>query len=267
MLRQEQNAGEKAVSAAYVRVTPEELAAAITRLEAHKDSTQRRLESTVAIGEVVQQLGLDATPEEVLAEVHAGRTLPSKRLSAKERLNLYVAAGALVIAFAIFPISRYFAGHPSYDVTTVSTASLVPVSGSQPSHIFLDPNLLVGEVSGKVVMLSEVGDNQPVHCTFDGSALAFGSYSPNIVPNSWTLIKHGGQVYVRGRVQAMSAKVLSRDGAEVLSASPNVSADGLATPITMPLKDFDAVPNTDITNTYMFHAQNIHLDKHAWEKW
>ena len=69
MLKHEENAETPARSAAQVRVTPEELAAAITRLEAR----QGGLDGTIPLGEAVQELGLNTTPEELLREIEAGR--------------------------------------------------------------------------------------------------------------------------------------------------------------------------------------------------
>ena len=59
--------------AAQVRVTPEELAAALNALEAGKQETARHLEGTVPIGEVVSGMNLEATPEEIWAQVQKQR--------------------------------------------------------------------------------------------------------------------------------------------------------------------------------------------------
>lgn len=62
-------------SAAQVRVTPEELAAAVTALQIRKEGQP----GTIAIGDAVEELGLDVTPEEVLAEVQARRQAKPKK--------------------------------------------------------------------------------------------------------------------------------------------------------------------------------------------
>ncbi len=59
--------------AAQIRVTSEELAQAINALEASKDEAARRLAGTVPIGQVVAELKLEATPEEVWAQVQKQR--------------------------------------------------------------------------------------------------------------------------------------------------------------------------------------------------
>ncbi len=61
-------------SAAQIRVTPEELAAALNALEAGKLEAARHLAGTVPIGEVVSEMNLEATPEEIWAQVQRQRT-------------------------------------------------------------------------------------------------------------------------------------------------------------------------------------------------
>ncbi len=74
MLRQEDpHPNSDTASAAQTRVTPEELAHAIASLEARKLDEVRLQENTIPIGQAVRELNLDATPEEVLAEVRAQR--------------------------------------------------------------------------------------------------------------------------------------------------------------------------------------------------
>jgi len=61
------------IPAAQIRVTSEELTQAINALEASRDEAARHLAGTVSIGEVVQELKLEATPEEVWAQVQKQR--------------------------------------------------------------------------------------------------------------------------------------------------------------------------------------------------
>ena len=74
-----------AIPAAQVRVTSEELAQAINALEASKDEAARRLAGTVPIGEVVQELKLEATPEEVWAQVQRQRAQVAQEEAARVR--------------------------------------------------------------------------------------------------------------------------------------------------------------------------------------
>lgn len=78
MLRQEDpHPTPDTLSAAQTRVTPEELAHAIASLEARRLDETHLQENTIPIGEAVRELNLDATPEEVLAEVRAQRQAQS----------------------------------------------------------------------------------------------------------------------------------------------------------------------------------------------
>lgn len=249
--------------AATVRVTPEELAAALSRIEARKDAGQRHTDGTIPIGEAVQQLGIDTTPEEILAEVRTARaSKPKRRLGLRDRLGI----AALVVLSLLGGEAVYsFYGPPwawisrPSDQTQAVTFTLPPPQ-AVPKRISLDPNLLVNTASSKLVMLSEVGDNQPVHCRYSDGR--FQQYSPEDNQQSWELIKHDGKVYVRGRTLKMSAKVFSTAGADVTAV---YNDPGFASPITLPVNGFDIVPGAG--NNIEFHAINIHLDKHAYEKW
>lgn len=70
--------------AAQIRVTSEELAQAINALEASKDEAARHLAGTVPIGEVVAELKLEATPEEVWAQVQRQRAQAAQAQAAQE---------------------------------------------------------------------------------------------------------------------------------------------------------------------------------------
>lgn len=73
MLEHQEANSESSQPAAQVRVKSEELARALASIEARRQEEARQLEGTVVIGDVVQELQLDATPEEIFAEVQAQR--------------------------------------------------------------------------------------------------------------------------------------------------------------------------------------------------
>lgn len=262
MLNHEQPQEPFSQPAALVRVTPEELAAAISRLEARRAGADGK----IAIGDAVNELSLDATPEEVLAEVQAGRmtaarqsspqAVQRKGVSSRERVGLLLAGGAIVWGLMGYFLSS---SPPSAPPAAVSPN----ISDSPPSQsLALNPNLLVGDRAGKMVLLSEVSDNQPVYCRCGYGSLQ--PYSPG-QGTQWTLIKHNGMTYMRGWISKMSPAVLAQDGAEV-------SANGdsaYAVRITLPVSGFDVsteVSTPDGSDT-RFHARHIRLDQHAYEKW
>lgn len=82
MLQHEPQEQTPEIPAAQIRVTSEELAQAINALEASKDAAARHLTGTVPIGEVVQELKLEATPEEIWAQVQRQRAQAAQREAA-----------------------------------------------------------------------------------------------------------------------------------------------------------------------------------------
>ena len=258
MLKHEDNLQASSQPAAQVRVTPEELAAAVTALQIRKEGQP----GTIAIGDAIGELGLDVSPEEVLAEVQAGRarqTAKAKQPSLKERLLATSAIGAVLVGLSIWGISQRPPSNPSYNVHTVPN-SYAPLN--KPGRIYLASSLLVGDASGKILMLSEVGDNQPVRCTFDDQTSGFGQYAAENAQVLWTLVKHDGKVYVRGHIQKMSPKVFSDLGADVVSVDNDPQ---FSIPVTLPVDGFTVTPGAG--SNIEFHATDIHLDSHAYEKW
>lgn len=85
MLQHESQEQPTTTPAAQVRVTSEELAQAINALEASKDEAARHLAGTVPIGEVVKELNLEATPEEVWAQVQRQRAQAAQEEAARVR--------------------------------------------------------------------------------------------------------------------------------------------------------------------------------------
>ena len=249
--------------AAQVRVTPEELAAAVARLEARRAG----VDGKIAIGDAVSELSLDATPEEVLAEVRAGQrqlqaVKPRRSFSLRRRLAVYFAAGTLALGITALVGVRTAVTAPSPESMSVSQADNLSPQPAPAQHISLDPNLLVGDRAGKMVLLSEVGDNQPVHSNYYGGG--FQQYSPG-QGTKWTLIKHGGKVYVRGRILKMSPAALAQDGADMYAAGD----PSFVVPVTLAIQNFTV---SSANSPYQspdaaFHAQNITLDQHAYEKW
>ena len=65
--------GETLSTASQTRVTPEELSQALTAIEARKQAEASRLAGTIPISQVVSELNLDSTPEEILTEVQVQR--------------------------------------------------------------------------------------------------------------------------------------------------------------------------------------------------
>lgn len=251
--------------AAQVRVTPEELAAAVARLEARKAGTDGR----IAIGEAVRELSLDATSEEVLAEVQAGRQAQTPApLQKKQRRGLRFVASAALIGLLVGGSNLLFV---SRSVTpgpaTISPAINLSPTAPQPASITAPNDLLVRDASGKIVLLSEVPDNQPVYATLtatDTSAQWTNVSSDSSSAAQWILIKHGGRVYLRGWIADMSDAALRSSIVEI--HPPHIVYAGQQPAhITLPLDNFRSVPG--LTNDEMINADHIQPDTHFREKW
>ena len=242
-----------------VRVTPEELAAAVTALQIRKEGQP----GTIAIGDAVEELGLDVTPEEVLAEVQARRT---KQGHLKTRPFGWEFLGRIALVSAAAGLLGcglwLFLDPPQRNgVRAMPTAPFVPIVSPNPVHLTVASDTIVASPDGKLRLLWEVGDNQPVHCGFDLQGSAFTQFSPANADN-WTLIKHNGRVYVRGRILKMSREVLLHNGADVTAVDNDPQ---FVVPVTLPLDGFTAASGAG--SNVEFHANSVHLDKHAYEKW
>lgn len=240
MLKHEDNPQPQtpSLSAASVRVSPEELAAAITALQTRKEGQP----GTIAIGDAVEELGLDVSPEEVLAEVQARRVKPRRKRDYRALACAFVCAVPLAVgAFA-----------------SLQSPSALPLQINPQQLKVLDD-------TGKQVLATEVGDNQVFRCRLVGENLTAADYFANSDNPAWTLVKHGGKVYVRGWMPKVSDKVLAVEGTDVLSR-PDAQE---FVPVTLPIDAFQVVPRTgdQSDNTASFRAIGVHLDSHANEKW
>ncbi len=272
MLNHEQPPESLSPPAAQVRVTPEELAAALARLEARRAGADGK----IAIGDAVSELSLDATPEEVLAEVRAGQSQPQAvkpRSPVSLGQRLYFVAAILTVG-----ITALWAGTTTVTPADMAASTPNPVISydaplekphSQQSpvqtfqHISVDSTLLVSDMSDKMLLLSEIGNNQPVHCGYND--ITFTERYPGNSGLPFTLIKHGGKLYVRGWIIKMSPAVLVRDGALIQACRDT----NYPVPITVALDKFDieTSSNFESPQSSTIFAKKVHLDGHAYEKW
>ena len=246
MLKHEDNpqAQPHTPPAAQVRVTPEELAAAITTLQIRKEGQP----GTIAIGDAVEELGLDVTPEEVLAEMQARRQVPKPK---KKRDYLALATGISAVGLA--GLGMFVAwNHLTMPVT---------------QHIRVDQaSVTVKDASGRQAFLSEVKDGQVFQCRISNGGVVPTalSFLPGGTRPTWTLIKHNGKIYVRGWMPRVSNQVLQTEGA--LICVERDLQDPVA--VTLPLEGFKAAPSTGGGDSVdEIWATDIHLDGHAYEKW
>ena len=85
---QHEPSSEQEQPASQVRVKSEELARALASIEARRQEEAQRLEGTVAIGDAVQELQLDATSEEIWTEIQKQRVQAPPHTSAVRTVRL-----------------------------------------------------------------------------------------------------------------------------------------------------------------------------------
>ncbi len=258
MLKHEDSPEMPSWPAAQVRVTPQELAEALARLEAR----QGEREGTIPLGDAVQELGLSATPEELLREIEAGRaTSPARRLPSRRLLRLQASLAAVLLLGGLW---GYFLPHAA-PPTPPSVPVTAPPAPPQASSITIPANLLVRQPDQKMVLLSEVADGQPVFCDLAGTDT--GAKLADFAPGGghWTLIKHGDKVYVRGWIGDMSDAAL-RSTVVTLHPLAYYVASGLhPVPVTLPVDSFQSPPG--LTSDDMISASHLVPDKYFKEKW
>ena len=230
----------EATPTAQVRVTPKELSRALAAIESRKEAKTRYRSETIPVAEAVHELGLEVSPEEVLAEVQEGRrsaTAGKMRPSFGRRLVLSLTlCGIMLGLMSVEAGSGYLDYRASH-------------------HLHVDPeHLQVGTSSGKWMLFSEVGDNQPVQCSYNGGTFV----QTNPSQPSWTLIKHAGQVYIRGFIPQLSQQALQANGTDIYCSGSTV-------PVTLPLSSLQITPQGGDSGT--FHIESLQMDQHAHEKW
>ena len=218
MLEREVHPEEQPTDAARVRVKPDELARAVAAVQARKEAEARYLAETVAIGETVQDLGLDLTPEEVLAEIEAQRTetrpIPcrSARRSCPSRSRVRRPTARCCppswwssSAASSWPV---WAACSSYRSTSraVQSATLSPPPPLYSSPFHYAPAapglsaagpLLSSRASRRAAIPCDPRAIGPLLMEYPRHAYTVAS-ADHPAEGAWTLIKHGGRLYVRG---------------------------------------------------------------------
>lgn len=144
---------------------------------------------------------------------------------------------------------------------------------------------ILSEASPSVIMLTEEEQNR----TFDESkATGIDSHAGPDVRSSWTAIKYGGRVYLRGWVpQRLSTPPKPGQAFHVFN-SPDVPELGshptritlaataldyqgifmrIDNPLYIPLHETKGRPPLYQRLTQEIVVSGVHLDQHAWEKW
>ena len=257
-------------SAAEVRVTPEELAAAVTALQIRKEGQP----GTIAIGDAVEELGLDVSPEEVLAEVEVGRRIAHKRLS--WTAGKHKGLACLFLALLCFTGAGLFnATRP----TLIDDSRLTP--GTQPYT--LEPRILaLAPITPRpaVVTLAEAAEGKTLYCSVDAVEAVATSRNYQEAPQrqitqpvsemDWPVVKHDKDLYVRGWVRLPLSKAAAKISIVEVFNKPNLSQLGVnPQQVTFRLDGMGGLGyqrlNPDGTGEFIFHTPR--LNGHTYEKW
>jgi hypothetical protein len=188
--------------AAEMRAGKEELARAIAALEARRNAEAQRLEGTAVIGEVLEQLQVNASPEEVLHEIEAIREgrpheEPSRRRvwSAERVADAKLVSGIVLVPFAAILVA-FLTFNPDRPPKPIAGGR----TGQAPLWIMPSPTLppgATGEImdeggfnaSSVLKPLAAVPDDQPIHCNTTSLTRLFTNPQAEVVTtpqNVWS---------------------------------------------------------------------------------
>ncbi len=250
--------------------TTQEIAQAIAALEARGACRANGATQAITVSEVIQHLGLDMTAEDVLAEIQAQRLrhTPMRPLSPAKRhgLALICAVGA----FAFFGAVWVSSGpkretEPAPPTPAFTQTAFLPA----PTPLSITPNVLVQDTVGHATVLktlAEIPDGHPVQCRLTPEGSAEGT-SP-----FWTIVKHGGKVYLRGWTVPMSAQAMqqtSRSTGMMLFRGRGGWVGNLraTVPLTLALRGITLPEGVSSSGGDLVVARDVHLDSHAHERW
>ena len=210
------------------RVTPEELSRAVAALEARRSEHASFQAGTIAIGEAVRELGLDATPEEVLAQVREDRGLRNARLLRPRKILLSRLRFAAPVGLAAFASVLVYAIVSSRQNVNTSVAP-----GRSFSAMNMDFQVVDKTASGPIIRtFAEIPQDHPIAIPSDdlqklisvqpdgvqyvGSAQADSQYT-------WTVFKHGNSIYLRAYLwMPMSAEAMRTGSVTLFNGNPQV---------------------------------------------
>ncbi len=209
-------------SAAQYRVSAQELSHVVGIIQARKEAEARQRANTVALGEAVEQLGLEMTPDELLAEIRADRARRSGSARPKRSQNpqrhayatFAVCAGLAAMMVSSVHMHRMNrAMWESRNSPLFMTRDFAADTVS-PSPTFLETQPVTEELSQPMMTTSEpaqfrpfsqFGENEAADCDLDAvRAMANGKSTDSVLvqPNGtgedslWTLFKKDGDVLV-----------------------------------------------------------------------
>ena len=270
MLKHEDNPQSPSPSAAKVRVTPEELAAAVTALQIRKEGSP----GTIAIGDAVDELGLDVSPEEVLAELERlhKRTREQTQTALRKR-KATVLASFLLLCLSGFGLYSATGGE------ALDSSRIAP--GTAPFN--LEPDILALNTASAtpiVTTLTEAPFGRTLYCSPDAIERAAVSREYQTEPQrplnqslpemTWPVVKYGKDLYVRGWISMPLSKEAAKiSDIEVFNKPYLPQLGSHPQQVTFRLEGYAGSSyqrlNPDGTGEFIFH--NPHTTAHTYEKW
>lgn len=267
MLKQEQSA------AAEARVTASELAGALASLESRKAASG----GTLPLGEAIAELSLDATPEELLAEVEAQRAQigeVTRRLSVgRQRSGLVASMAALLLLSGVMALGTVaLTGSPSVPRVVESDTSF-------------QGKILVRDQSDNgdplVRTLAEVPAGRTVRASADAVYWSAVFRESHVGPGrpfsqtesslTWPVVKLGGELYVRGWVRERLSNEAARLTTVAVYNTPDTPTLGPhPIPVTVRLTyDMfgDGPSHESRSGAERFFFAKLRPNKYAWAKW
>lgn len=305
-----------------IRVKREEFARAISALEARRQEESKYLEGTVAVEDTLRELQVDVSAEEVMQQIEAQRAgyaveEEPRRVWDPDKISDFKLVGGIVLVplLAVFlwanlyhPVSTPYRPVSAPLVSPSASASTTPSWRPPPTMPLDATQWQAGEsgfnASSVLKPLSQVPDNQPVHCNSGSLEMLLGIYArqnidrhydprhplgtrdPRVLAQSdqlfdvrttsrkpWILIKHDGRLYLRAWVAAKFTQAQAEESIVTLHSSPRSFDPGVhPVQITLPLS-FRAILSPFGSSQFersavpTLGANQVSLDQHAWEKW
>ena len=259
--------------AAQVRVTPEELTAAVAVLEARKQGASR----TIAIGDAIEELSLDSSPEDIFREVQTRREcVRGRQRTAAWRRKWAISLAAFCFGFTGFVV--YGEVSSQYPDSSQLVPAAVPFA-LEPRILALDPAAPRRTIS----TLAEAPDGKTVYCSVDAIETAAMSRNVQMGPQreisqppaelNWPVVKYGKDLFVRGWVRMPLSKEAAKLADVEVFNRPNLPQLGPAPQqVSFKLDLHTSLVGLggqrlrpDGTGEFTFHDPR--LTSHTYEKW
>ncbi len=247
MLRQEQDQ-TASPPAAQAHVTPEELASAVGALEARKPGAT----GTIAIGDAVQELSLENSPEDILREVEAQRERRTEKRR-KRRRNWLALAGVLA-AFGTAGVALRPHAPPSASIVAAPQAASLSSVGDE-QQVYVDTHGLEQIIGGTPA--SQVH----VYASNDGIR--------------WGLIKHAGKIYVQAYTLQATEKALTTKPVIIVNSEDHYGSNGAGfddygtlyptVKVTLPVTAFRYQDSEQTPKHAQITVSDVHTDSHLWD--